>query len=121
MTFLDAAGPNALSLVDDVLTDTVEGNTQDDGSSSGSAFYNEFLAFEVWVPDAATGGYQLALRQAFDDAGLDIDRPVTTTCGSGVTACVLALGLHLIGHDQVAVYDGSWSEWGARDDTKVES
>ena len=62
-----------------------------------------------------------ALRQAFDDAGLDIDRPVTTTCGSGVTACVLALGLHLIGHDQVAVYDGSWSEWGARDDTKVES
>ena len=42
MTFLDAAGPNALSLVDDVLTDTVEGNTQDDGSSSGSAFYNNF-------------------------------------------------------------------------------
>ncbi len=62
-----------------------------------------------------------ALREMFDDAGLDIDRPVTTSCGSGVTACVLALGLHLIGHDQVAVYDGSWSEWGTRGDTPVES
>ncbi len=60
-----------------------------------------------------------ALRAAFDNAGIDLTRPVTTTCGSGVTACVLALGLHLIGHDQVAVYDGSWSEWGTREDTPV--
>ncbi len=61
-----------------------------------------------------------ALRAAFDKAGIDLTQPVTTSCGSGVTACVLALGLHLIGHDQVAVYDGSWSEWGTRDDTPVE-
>lgn len=57
------------------------------------------------------------LRAAVDRAGVDFTRPVVTTCGSGVTACVLALALHLLGHRQIAVYDGSWAEWGARDDT----
>jgi len=60
------------------------------------------------------------LRQAFADAGVDLERPITTTCGSGVTAAVLALGLYLIGRPDVAVYDGSWSEWGSRQDTPVE-
>src|SRR5690606_41273746 len=59
------------------------------------------------------------LRQAFADAGVDLERPITTTCGSGVTAAVLALGLYLIGRPDVAVYDGSWSEWGSRQDTPV--
>jgi thiosulfate/3-mercaptopyruvate sulfurtransferase len=62
-----------------------------------------------------------ALRSAFVIAGADLDRPVTTTCGSGVTASVLALALHLLGHRRVAVYDGSWTEWGGRPDTPVES
>jgi thiosulfate/3-mercaptopyruvate sulfurtransferase len=52
-------------------------------------------------------------------AGIDLDRPVVTSCGSGVTACVLALGLYLTGHRDAAVYDGSWTEWGGRSDTKV--
>jgi thiosulfate/3-mercaptopyruvate sulfurtransferase len=60
------------------------------------------------------------LRQAFAAAGVDPGKPVATTCGSGVTASVLALGLHLIGHKKVAVYDGSWTEWGGRSDTPVE-
>jgi thiosulfate/3-mercaptopyruvate sulfurtransferase len=60
------------------------------------------------------------LAARFRDANITELRPVVTTCGSGVTACVLALGLHLIGRDDVAVYDGSWSEWGTRDDTPVE-
>lgn len=54
-----------------------------------------------------------ALKAAFEDAGIDVTRPVATTCGSGLTAAVLAFGLHLLGNKQVALYDGSWSEWGA--------
>ncbi len=62
-----------------------------------------------------------ALAERFAASGIDASRPVVTTCGSGVTACVLALGLHLIGRDDVAVYDGSWTEWGSRDDTPIET
>jgi thiosulfate/3-mercaptopyruvate sulfurtransferase len=61
------------------------------------------------------------LRQAFAASGVDLQRPVVTTCGSGVTASVLALALHRLGHRQVAVYDGSWSEWGGRADTPIET
>lgn len=60
------------------------------------------------------------LRTAFAAAGLDPERPVVTSCGSGVTASVLALGMYRIGRTDVAVYDGSWSEWGARPDTPIE-
>ncbi len=60
------------------------------------------------------------LRERFRAAGVDPNRPVVTSCGSGITACVLALGLHLIGHKDVAVYDGSWAEWGLPGDTPVE-
>jgi thiosulfate/3-mercaptopyruvate sulfurtransferase len=60
------------------------------------------------------------LRRVFEAARVDLDRPIVTTCGSGVTACVLALGLDLVGRPDVAVYDGSWTEWGGRDDVPVE-
>jgi thiosulfate/3-mercaptopyruvate sulfurtransferase len=62
-----------------------------------------------------------ALRRAFDGAGVDLDKPVFTTCGSGVSAAVLALGLHALGRADVPVYDGSWTEWGGRKDTPVET
>lgn len=51
------------------------------------------------------------IRARFQAAGIDLDRPLIASCGSGVTACVLALGAHLSGAENVAVYDGSWSEW----------
>jgi thiosulfate/3-mercaptopyruvate sulfurtransferase len=62
-----------------------------------------------------------ALSELFRDAGVALDRPIVTSCGSGVTACALAFALHLIGHPGAAVYDGSWSEWGLPGDTPVET
>lgn len=57
------------------------------------------------------------LRAAFDAAGVDLARPLVTTCGSGVTACVILFGAHLLGKEDVKLYDGSWSEWGADPET----
>ncbi len=61
------------------------------------------------------------MREAFEDAEVDLSRPIVTTCGSGVTAATLSLALHLIGHRRCALYDGSWTEWASRDDTPVET
>ena len=59
------------------------------------------------------------LRAAFEAAGVDPAKPAVTTCGSGVSAAVIALALARLGQSDAAVYDGSWSEWGAREDTAV--
>lgn len=61
------------------------------------------------------------LRRRFIAAGITGDKPATLTCGSGLTACILALGLHLTGNDDWRVYDGSWDEWGRRADLPVEA
>ncbi len=57
------------------------------------------------------------LRELFTRAGVDLDRPVVTSCGSGVTACVLLLALELAGKNDVALYDGSWVDWSSDPDT----
>lgn len=61
------------------------------------------------------------IKAAVEAAGIDLTRPVVTSCGSGVTACVGALALYLIGYKEVAIYDGSWAEWGDHFDTPVET
>lgn len=54
------------------------------------------------------------LLQAFTSAGIDLDKPVITTCGSGITAAILYLALDLVGHRNISLYDGSWVEWGSK-------
>jgi thiosulfate/3-mercaptopyruvate sulfurtransferase len=61
------------------------------------------------------------IERRFREAGVKRGQPIITSCGSGVTACALAFGLHLIGWPAAAVYDGSWSEWGLPGDTPVET
>jgi thiosulfate/3-mercaptopyruvate sulfurtransferase len=63
--------------------------------------------------DAAT------IRAVFEEAGVNLDQPLVTTCGSGVTAAVINLALAAIGKEDVTLYDGSWAEWGARDDAPI--
>jgi len=71
----------------------------------------------------ADGTFRLAteVKARLAAAGVDGSRPIVTSCGSGVTACILTLGLRLSGLPEGAVYDGSWTEWGGRSDTPVET
>lgn len=59
------------------------------------------------------------LRTLIREAGIDLDRPVVTSCGSGITAAIITLALESLGHSDNALYDGSWTEWGALPDTPV--
>lgn len=61
------------------------------------------------------------LRERFEDAGVDLERPIVTSCGSGITAAALAMSLELLGHKDVALYDGSWAEWGVAKNVPVET
>ncbi len=76
--------------------------------------FTEFIDAETQTMRASE-----EIKALLTAAGVDPRRPVTTTCGSGITAAVLALGLHITGHRDVAVYDGSWSEWGLAGETPV--
>jgi thiosulfate/3-mercaptopyruvate sulfurtransferase len=60
-----------------------------------------------------------ALRAIFEGAGVDLDKPAITTCGSGVTAAILSLALERIGKTDHSLYDGSWSEWGMYADLPI--
>jgi thiosulfate/3-mercaptopyruvate sulfurtransferase len=59
------------------------------------------------------------LKQTIEDAGIDLTKPVVTSCGSGITAAIITLALESLGHTDNKLYDGSWSEWGSREDTPV--
>ena len=75
---------------------------------------------DLYQPDG-TFKPRAELRSAFEGAGVDLSQPIVTSCGSGVTASVLLFALQLIGVDDAALYDGSWSEWGADPATPKET
>jgi thiosulfate/3-mercaptopyruvate sulfurtransferase len=76
--------------------------------------FNELLNADFTMKDAA------ALRARFAAAGADGTTPIVTSCGTGVTACILALGLRQAGLGDAAIYDGSWTEWAGRPETQKE-
>lgn len=81
------------------------------GTASGHIPGSKSLPYATLFNADGTWKTGDALRSAFEGAGIDLARPIVTTCGSGITAAVLAFGEHLLGNE-AALYDGSWSEWG---------
>ncbi len=79
---------------------------------SKNVFYGDLLDYGVMKDPSA-------LRAVFEQAGVDLDLPVITTCGSGVTAAILALALKRVGHKDWSLYDGSWCEWGSFEELPV--
>lgn len=79
------------------------------------------LPFMTLLNEDMTMKSRRDLEVIFESAGIDANTPKVTSCGSGITAAVLFLGLTIAGHRHVSLYDGSWSEWGSRDDTPVET
>ena len=70
------------------------------------------MPFTTLLNDDKTMKSPEETRAVFEAAGVDLGKPVITTCGSGVTAAILALALERMGHAQWSLYDGSWAEWG---------
>ena len=92
------------------------------GLKGGHIPHSRNLPFQALI-DPASGTMKPAdeLRALFAAAGVTAKQRVTASCGSGLTAAILAFGLYLTGRDDAAIYDGSWSEWGALPDAPVET
>ena len=84
-----------------------------EGLRAGHIPNSKNVHYEALLNDDRTMKAPDALRAVFDTAGADLEKPVITSCGSGVTAAIINLALTRIGKSDHALYDGSWTEWGA--------
>ncbi|BAQ71013.1 3-mercaptopyruvate sulfurtransferase [Rhodovulum sulfidophilum] len=91
------------------------------GLRSGHIPGSKNVPFATLLNADATMKSPEALKAVFEAAGVDLRKPVITSCGSGVTAAILSLALEVIGHRNHSLYDGSWSEWGMYGDLPVET
>lgn len=81
------------------------------GIRSGHVPGSKCIPFSQMLDGSQTLLSNEELKKKFDQEGISLDKPIVTSCGTGVTACILALGLHRLGKTDVPVYDGSWTEW----------
>ncbi|SEW31367.1 thiosulfate/3-mercaptopyruvate sulfurtransferase [Aliiroseovarius sediminilitoris] len=92
-----------------------------EGLRAGHIPNSRNVPFRSLLNDDGTMKSPEEMRGIFEAAGADLEKPAILSCGSGVTAAILALALERMGHDRHAVYDGSWAEWGMYNDLKVET
>ena len=86
---------------------------------SGHMPYSYNVPFDQLLNEDKTYKLKKDIKQIFFNSGVDLNQKIITSCGSGMTACVLLFSLHLIGHNENSLYDGSWTEWGGHPDTPV--
>ena len=106
-------------LVDARAGERFRGEVADPWGKSGHVPGSFNLPFNVLLNADGTFKEAAEIRAAFEDAGVDLEKPIVTTCGSGVTACVLAMGAYIAANKQVAVFDGSWAQWATTEDSPV--
>ena len=116
-----AIGHASIQIVDARAAARFEGSVPEPraGLRSGHIPSSTSLPFTGLLRPDGTLKPRADLKTLITAAGLDVTRPVVASCGSGVTACVLALALAEIGYPDTAIYDGSWSEWGARHELPI--
>lgn len=118
---LSASGSGSTQIIDARAAARYEGTAPEprEGLRSGHIPGSFNLPFDQLLKDDGTVVDDDAIRSAFAQAGLDVSSPTITSCGSGITAAVLSLGLTIIGAKNLALYDGSWTEWGADADVPI--